>query len=430
MYNASPTIKYFKLENITNEAFYVDGGTSGPSFERNTVVDADHGVYMYDFADASLTRSILGSDANRITDHAIYICPYGGISLSEKYNNIYPNTSASKRGIYMVSSYNDIYAEHNYWGTPSPNKQVLFNYPNDVYSYPELTNPETTNIGVPAAKSAVLLAADYYINTALEYESKKDWDNALYVYYQIIKDGDNLLTKRLAIKRSIAIAVREKLDYSAIVDLVNDEITETSEPWYRASLEMIKADINTKEGNFYDAVSAFEELSDKYRGTGLEPEILSRLSVIYSNHLGNDTKARMYADQAASLNPGLSTLEVAYENIGEKYHSSAYNNTFDYAYNLDCNPDTTLETDDSPVTISPNPFNPSTTIAFNLARAGRVTLNVYSITGQKVATLVGAPVSSGAHTAVFDGSGYASGMYFYRLTAGGKIYTGKMLFMK
>jgi len=78
----------------------------------------------------------------------------------------------------------------------------------------------------------------------------------------------------------------------------------------------------------------------------------------------------------------------------------------------------------------PNPFNPSTTISFSIPVAGHVTLDIYSITGQKVAKLIDASMSPGTHTAVFDGTCCASGMYFYRLSAGGATRTGKMLLMK
>lgn len=82
------------------------------------------------------------------------------------------------------------------------------------------------------------------------------------------------------------------------------------------------------------------------------------------------------------------------------------------------------------ITAFPNPFNPSTAIAFNLPDVGHVTLDVYSLTGQKVVTLVNAPMTPGMHTVIFDGSGYASGMYFFRLSAGSVMQTGKMLLMK
>ncbi len=78
----------------------------------------------------------------------------------------------------------------------------------------------------------------------------------------------------------------------------------------------------------------------------------------------------------------------------------------------------------------PNPFNPSTTIEFTLAAPAPVKLEVYSLTGQKVSTLVNGPLSAGSHSAVFDGSKYASGVYFYRLVSGGVTKCGKMLLLK
>jgi hypothetical protein len=64
----------------------------------------------------------------------------------------------------------------------------------------------------------------------------------------------------------------------------------------------------------------------------------------------------------------------------------------------------------------PNPFNPTTTIQFNLATAQNVTLEVYNMLGQKVATLVqNQPMTAGVHTQSFDASSLASGMYIYKL---------------
>lgn len=63
----------------------------------------------------------------------------------------------------------------------------------------------------------------------------------------------------------------------------------------------------------------------------------------------------------------------------------------------------------------PNPFNPSTTIRFELPEATSVSLEVYSVTGQRVATLVDGDLPAGMHQAVFNANGLASGMYIYRL---------------
>lgn len=78
----------------------------------------------------------------------------------------------------------------------------------------------------------------------------------------------------------------------------------------------------------------------------------------------------------------------------------------------------------------PNPFNPSTTISFSISDAVHVSLDVFDVTGRRVETLIDGPMSSGSHTALFDGSGFASGMYFYRLIAGDAELTGRMLLMK
>jgi hypothetical protein len=64
----------------------------------------------------------------------------------------------------------------------------------------------------------------------------------------------------------------------------------------------------------------------------------------------------------------------------------------------------------------PNPFNPSTTIAYDVPSPSRVTLSVYSVLGQLVATLVDDVQSAGAKQVDFNCPGLSSGTYFYRLT--------------
>jgi len=71
---------------------------------------------------------------------------------------------------------------------------------------------------------------------------------------------------------------------------------------------------------------------------------------------------------------------------------------------------------------SPNPYNPSTTIHFDLPQAARVKVAVYNLRGELVQTLVDGEISAGAHLVRFDGRGLASGVYFYRIEAGG-VYT-------
>jgi hypothetical protein len=78
----------------------------------------------------------------------------------------------------------------------------------------------------------------------------------------------------------------------------------------------------------------------------------------------------------------------------------------------------------------PNPFNPTTEIAFDLAQRAHVTLSVFDINGRQVATLADEIMSAGSHARVFDGSAFASGVYLYRLEAGNEVKSGKMVLLK
>ncbi len=83
----------------------------------------------------------------------------------------------------------------------------------------------------------------------------------------------------------------------------------------------------------------------------------------------------------------------------------------------------------------PNPFNPETNIAFSLEKANDVTLNVYSITGQLVRTLINQSMAVGDHTVKFNGRDdlgqmLSSGVYFYQLQSGDQVATNKMILMK
>jgi flagellar hook assembly protein FlgD len=83
---------------------------------------------------------------------------------------------------------------------------------------------------------------------------------------------------------------------------------------------------------------------------------------------------------------------------------------------------------------TPNPFNPTTTIRYQIPEAGNVSLKVYDTEGRLVSTLAGFGESdlqaAGVHEVTFDGSKLASGVYLYRLTAGENSATGKMLLLK
>jgi hypothetical protein len=78
----------------------------------------------------------------------------------------------------------------------------------------------------------------------------------------------------------------------------------------------------------------------------------------------------------------------------------------------------------------PNPFNPTTVIAYTLPTSARVKLEVYNVVGQRVALLVDGEQGAGNHTAMWDASAVSSGVYFYRLSTSDFTETRKMMLLK
>ncbi|MCK6621491.1 MAG: T9SS type A sorting domain-containing protein [Calditrichaceae bacterium] len=83
----------------------------------------------------------------------------------------------------------------------------------------------------------------------------------------------------------------------------------------------------------------------------------------------------------------------------------------------------------------PNPFNPTTTITLSLPQDSRVSLQVYDVTGRKVRTLADQPLPAGGHKIAWDGRNeggepVSSGVYIYRVVAGGFVESRKMVLMR
>jgi len=79
---------------------------------------------------------------------------------------------------------------------------------------------------------------------------------------------------------------------------------------------------------------------------------------------------------------------------------------------------------------TPNPFNPTTTINFNLAKQGQVSVDVFNVAGQKVASLLNDTLKAGSHSVTWDASGVAAGVYFYTVKSGDFSKTMKMTLLK
>ncbi|MCF7912055.1 MAG: T9SS type A sorting domain-containing protein [Candidatus Cloacimonetes bacterium] len=78
----------------------------------------------------------------------------------------------------------------------------------------------------------------------------------------------------------------------------------------------------------------------------------------------------------------------------------------------------------------PNPFNPETTIAFNLPQSAQVQLNIYNVKGQFIETLVNAQLAAGNHQMTWNATSQPSGIYYFSLKTEGRIINHRMVLLK
>jgi hypothetical protein len=126
--------------------------------------------------------------------------------------------------------------------------------------------------------------------------------------------------------------------------------------------------------------------------------------------------------------------------LTEMLTQSFYNNMWNNSYR-DVSTYTTPVNDDIAVSAKlqlnafPNPFNPSTSISYNLPQKDQIELNIYNIRGQLIKQLVNVFQEAGLHSTLWngtdnDGNTVASGLYFCRIISAGKIETRKIILLK
>ena len=80
--------------------------------------------------------------------------------------------------------------------------------------------------------------------------------------------------------------------------------------------------------------------------------------------------------------------------------------------------------------VYPNPFNPVTTIAYEVPNTSQVTIKIYDISGREAAQLVNSEIAQGFHTIDWNATNHASGAYFVKMVAGSFVQTRKMVLLK
>lgn len=162
-------------------------------------------------------------------------------------------------------------------------------------------------------------------------------------------------------------------------------------------------------------------------------------TVRYNTSTGTQNQVNIYSFTGTSYDIAMDiavtpTNKVIITGFSELVIDNAVNMSYMSTTSLDFSSELTTA-NNTPVSYSlhqnyPNPFNPSTTIKFDLAAGNNVKLAVYDMLGRENSVLVNQYLSAGSYTINFTNSNLASGIYFYRLTAGSFTDIKKMTLVK
>ncbi len=171
----------------------------------------------------------------------------------------------------------------------------------------------------------------------------------------------------------------------------------------------LKDDKGSKRDNFEGLYGKFNFMLHKKKDLVSAKNLLAEMK----NKFADDEEAMIHIATAEMLMSGKNKLA-----LGKKQNETTASN------------ETEMPKEYALFNNYPNPFNPVTTITYQLPKSGSVTLKIFDVLGREVKTLVNEQKEMGRYTVTFNASSFASGMYVYQLRANDFISTKKMLLLK
>ncbi|MEW5798941.1 MAG: M12 family metallo-peptidase, partial [Bacteroidota bacterium] len=399
--------------------------SSSPNFATSTEVWQGYNTIAY--AGAPLLRAQYSSH------------PYLGYDFDGGYNSIFMCDLPHL----WVTNNSGVYAANNYWGEEGPS------YYADGTSWALVTDPlnENPNPDPGYAYKLGFVPTNLKMTSSVDTsEDKKTFQNALRLAFHgdFINGKQDLLT--LIDKSTSKYAVHSLMMY---YDLTKLELSlQTSE----RSPETISSELTTLLTTFQNkqthhllrpfalrllarhaawtndlttANNFYSELIQKYPNTEHELTSLHDQVAYYVEVEQDIKKANDLLNRMKEAYPDDRLTIMARIRLGEKISLKE----------LEENKQIPTESKEEVTRFElssayPNPFNPVTTISFELPSDGHVSLVVYDMLGREVAQLVNGNKESGKHTVTFNGNALSSGVYFYRLESQKSVVVKKMILTK
>ncbi len=451
LYNSSPT--NISIDTILNSPYYgvycVSGSTS---YLYYTIIKNNTcGV----FCDASIAHlanypgDSVGHNVIKLNGTGLS-CAYGsdaklGYANHRGLNSVYSNTSYA-----IVAAYTtNIKAEYNYWGT-----NPVFNIQSGssidtLNSFPPNSDPnsgmgkavvaenwesEGNTTEVPFRQvvtvSDTTPVFDSEFEAALDNMSKGKFDDAIAQYVHKFKKEKNIGKRRYALAQ-LAECYRSagKKDFIDFLDREIRPVLSKNDELYAKTLELENLFL-IGDGKYDQAIKNYNTIMNDFSSNKeMYKHALFNIWYVYYNELKDTINSKGYISELKAKYPDddltmfcmvllgeITTPKriAAPPGLGKGEMASKEEVPNEYALFENY----------------PNPFNPTTSIKYQIPEEGFVTIKIFDVIGREVASLVNQNQKAGKYTAEFNALNFSSGLYIYQLKVNDFISTKKMMLLK
>lgn len=253
----------------------------------------------------------------------------------------------------------------------------------------------------------------FQAQTYIQNPQMKDWNGRVLdmTFYFAVQENADALAYYIS-DTQVMVEPTDVMDFSGLAFIIDRDSGTTTISIYEGANLVASADLGTNDSNFHLIRVLYDDL---YKVAQVEKfEMFQEVVVL--------PWTQVYGPTSGWLGFGAFAVDGGYQYIDDICLTITDESGF-------------VDATDQPTSFDlaqnfPNPFNPSTTIAFELAQPSTATLTVFNLLGETVATLVNEPLAAGRHQVTFDAGRLASGVYMYRLEAGEYNALRKMILVK